>query len=234
MTERQRQIYKENAIKEFIQLANARFANAFYSNNNFSLNSCIDIYKLLKDIYKSENGKIVDNYCFRHIFESFYAMARGIYVTNRFAEAFYQAMDTIREKGVDDKTPISVALDLSKETNGKVQFSFVTKMFNLENDEKYPIYDSKVALIFNFLKYELQQADSNKKHIYSERYALISETYEELIKKEDILSVFKSKFKNAAQLSNMRLVDILIWQLGKDKDKKLQDAKKMRNKRDRL
>lgn len=231
MTDKQKQIAKEKAKNEFMQLASTAFTNNFYSKNKLSLNLCIDNYKLLKDLYKPEYGKIVENYCFRHIFESFYAMARGIYVSNDFAEEFYQQMDSIRENGIGNKTPIDIAIKLyEKFPKDGLQFSFVTKMFNIQDDKTFPIYDSKVALIFGFSPYELSKKEIDKSKVYAERYELISNTYDELLKEEQILSVFKSIFKNAGKLEDKRLIDVLIWQLGKDKEKNLRKEAKNRKK----
>ena len=86
----------------------------------------------------------------------------------------------------------------------------------MKNDELFPIYDSKVALVFHFK--ELMGTFDEKIKELCVRYDVIRKTYENLLNEDKtryFLTMFNGQFKEATTLSGMRILDIVFWQKGK-------------------
>ena len=172
-----------NTKQCFTELAESNKAENFFNNNYSEIRYTVIGYKFLKEIYDREGDLSNDRY-FKLIFGQFYAMG-ALFVTKNFIEDFYDKMDAIRNrKRTANLDPTKIALELCNEETG-FQFSFVTKMLNLENDTLYPIYDSMVALMFNFNLNELVGKNhSEKASIYNKWYKEIITTYNDLLKDE--------------------------------------------------
>lgn len=140
---------------------------------------------------------------------------------------FFVKMDEIKNDEQTNWDAIEVTQDLC---NGEksLQFSFVTKMLNLADDARYPIYDSMVARVFGFR--ELVGTREEKLETYRKWYRQIIDTYRELQEDTQIQGVL-AKFRIIFQcpdLSDFRVLDIICWQLGKqiEKEKNAKETEK--------
>ena len=200
-------------------------AVAFFENNYTEIKYTIVGYKFLKEIYNMPTThRIAEDYYFKRIFESFYALLKQY--LGDYPNRLYNKMDDIRDKGIGKLTPQEVSnMANTLSGNDGFQFSFTTKMLNLEDDEYYPIYDRMVALVFGFpincLGYKKYKENSEKEKLYAEWYDHIKNVYEKLENEPvviDIVNKFKTIFD--CDLHYMRIIDIIFWQLGKAIDKK--------------
>jgi hypothetical protein len=106
--------------------------------------------------------------------------------------------------------------DLKDEEKNKIQFSFTTKLLNIINDEKYAIYDSYVVAVF---KLPAAYGSVDK---YVECYEIINKTYIEMLADDRIqclIGDFRKIFIQSDNLSDMRIIDIIVWKIGEDKKK---------------
>lgn len=210
----------------FENLAKSGVAESFFNRNYTEMKYMVVGYQFLKEIYKRQGHKLSTDYYFRYIFGQFYAM-NPAHMAKRFINEFYKKMDEIREMGsVDGLDAVEIATELYEKTyddNAKrksFQFSFVTKMLNLADDTQYPIYDSKVALIFNC--HYPADSDVNQKVVkYKQQYDQIKEDYKNLLKNKavkPVIKLFKETF-DCKQMSNLRALDIIVWEMGKELDR---------------
>lgn len=218
----------------FKNLAKSGVAESFFNRNYTEIKYTVVGYEFLKSRYNAK-GKISEDYLFRWFFEAFYAMIPRRYVSIDFIKLFYEEMDKIRDeknRGDWDAAEIAKELydkqlnndknDTDDKNNTKIsfQFSFVTKMLNLADDTQYPIYDSKVALIFN-CHYPADSGVNQKVVKYKQQYDQIKEDYKNLLKNEavqQIIDLFKETF-DCKQMSDLRALDIIVWEMGKELDR---------------
>ena len=199
---------------EFIKMVTESATPEFFKRNYSEIRYTVVGYEYLKEIYNRPNHNSASDSYFQLIFRLFYAMR---YVSQRFATHFFAKMDEIRQKiGIKELDAVQITKDLEKAAENGFQFSFVTKMLNLENDTLYPIYDSNVTLMFDFPNLK----PDNKEKQYRERYQTIQQCYAALRKDnrtQEIINEFKATFHT--NLSDLRILDIIVWSLGKDMEK---------------
>ncbi|MEA4937380.1 MAG: hypothetical protein VB102_12200 [Paludibacter sp.] len=201
--------------ERFLRLFDNNEIEHFFSANYLELKYTITVYELLKKHYKS-GGSIVDNVYFKSLFGQFYAMT-PLFAPPPFIDNFYIEMENVRRKTESNGLDISALTNklCGNNEKDKLQFSFISKLMNIENDELYPIYDSKVISHFPFKSLPNQKETRLKQLV--ERYKIITQTYFDLLEDEKalcILRLFKEKF-DCFNSTNMRIVDVIFWQLGK-------------------
>lgn len=218
---------KEEVIK-FIKdslIKNDRYKE-FFRENYTEIKFTVEGYKILKDVY--DNRQINDS--FQRIFNSFYAMSK-LFVDESFIIEFYKRMNELKEENKNEYTPEDIVNDAEKlsgyiqtensKRHSSLQLSFVTKMYNLK-DNKYPIYDKMVATVFGIYTAH-DDYKNNKKDTCVKWYRLIVDVYKELLKENDIeniITYFKECFD--CRLASMRILDVIVWQLGKEIDRNKQ------------
>lgn len=145
-------------------------------------------------------------------------------------EKYFNKMETLRNTDTYDIRDLteylvdSNARDRNKQKTEKVQFSFVTKLLNIMNDAKYPIYDLNVATVFGFaVPYQPDIKDKIDKYV--ELYEIIQRVYEEvLIVYADRIASFRKMF-DCVDVTDLRVVDIITWKLGEELLKKRSEHK---------
>lgn len=204
--------------ERFLRLFNNNEIEHFFSTNYLELKYTITVYELLKKHYKSGRS-IADNDYFKSLFGQFYAMT-PLFASREFIQDFYIEMENIRNSSKSNEIDIKILTNkLCGKKDDKIQFSFISKMLNIENDELYPIYDSKVIYHFPF------KTLSNNKDIrlnqLTDRYNTIRQIYLDLLENytaQLILQLFKDKFE-CPNSTNMRIIDVIFWQIGKCDEK---------------
>lgn len=204
--------YSEETKENFLVWITPSGVENFFKDHRTEINYTVMGYNFLKETYEN-NGSFCEDNVFQSFFRMFYYMR---YIEKGYADDIFEKVNAAVN---GCKSLSSIRLDeLTKNVcNGKsIQFSFITKLLNLKNDELFPIYDSKVALVFHFK--EITGKYDEKIHELCKRYDIIRRTYEELIKEErtrEFLTRFRQYFKSASCLSDMRIIDIIFWQKGK-------------------
>lgn len=215
------------ACKHVYALCDGNAAERFFEANYSEFKYTVVGYGFLKDVYNRPEHSLATDLYFQHVFGAFYAMNR-VFATARFIRRFYKKMDEIKlKKRTENLDAIKIALELSRGEDS-LQFSFVTKMLNLENDSLYPIYDSKVALMLGYKNSPSGNFDK-KAEQYRERYRSILETYHSLLNDNRVTSLlnqFRQTFR-CPELSDMRILDLVFWEMGKQKEKLTSDQKKL-------
>ena len=126
-------------------------------------------------------------------------------------------MQRLRPNAHIDQIP-SVCKDLKlHDKNGKIHFSYATKMFHLLNPE-IPIYDSMVAKVFRFNPPYSRQEDI-KLNKYLEFLKHISKCYE-AIKKEDkidsLIASIQEEYPQITKAGYTKVMDFMIWSLNRN------------------
>jgi hypothetical protein len=180
----------------------------FFRENYTGILITATTYLILKKSY-NENGVYYFK-DFKKEFSKFYGIKR--FVDDNFIDTYYMKMDEF--KGENECNVKKLAKELIDSGN-KVQFSFATKMLNIMNDEKYPIYDSNVAKAFGIYTTDCKNIE-DKIEDYVTNYMVIGEVYNEMISKHSqTINDFRETFKyTKSELSDMRIIDIIVWKIG--------------------
>lgn len=204
--------YSEETKKNFLTWIVQPNIEDFFEEHKTEINYTIMGYKFLKETYEN-NGRFDKDDMFKSFFRSFYYMR---YIKKEYADFIFEEMDNVMRETLSLK--MLKLEDVTKRIcrGESIQFSFITKLLNLKNDELFPIYDSKVALVFHFK--ELMGTFDEKIKELCVRYDVIRKTYENLLNEDKtryFLTMFNGQFKEATTLSGMRILDIVFWQKGK-------------------
>ena len=214
----------ENSKKERVSKLLNENANMEYFQKHFiSFNRSVSTYYALKFIYEDKSKELEYYEGFQSAFFRFYGIGR--FTSDGFDEKFYNELKQLRGTKLyySRKLTEELTKKLSDNEKGKIQFSFVTKLLNIINDEEYPIYDSNVMAAFGFFRGN-NKSRKDKLVDYLEQYEAIRNTYNELLDDcKDIIGNFKQKFPQSNSLSDMRILDIIVWKIGEEiSDKKIQ------------
>ena len=214
----------ENSRKERVSKLLKENANMEYFQKHFiSFNNSVSTYYSLKYIHEDESKELDYYEGFKSAFFRFYGIGR--FTSDVFEEKFYCELKRLRGKKFNYSRKFTEELTekLSDSEKGKIQFSFVTKLLNIINDEEYPIYDSNVMAAFGFFRGNNKSTD-DKLAEYIEQYEVIRNIYDGLLDNcKNIIGNFRQIFPQSGNLSNMRILDIIVWKIGEEiKNKKLQ------------
>lgn len=202
-------IDKKTKAKNRIDELLTKHANQdFFKKHFIGLNNTVQRYCTLKQAFKDTSKSLKDYEGFEKEFSQFYGIQR--FVSDEFIENYYNTMSELREKTEYDVKELCEKL----KDGDKLQFSFVTKMLNIMNDSKYPIYDSYVARAFGL--YSDTFKGKNKIDNYLACYQIITEVYNELLPKHGkVISDFRSIVAVEENIvPDMRVIDIIVWKLG--------------------
>lgn len=183
------------------------------SNLNFE---SIAVYSFLKDEYIK--GDILSNFVFQFVFRSYYRLDNAG-LSDEIKSRFFELL---AEKQTNLGT-ILLELHKTQTLEGKntIQFSFATKLLHTIDNNK-PIFDSGVSILTNIKPKGSDRDTKIRSRI--EMYESLEKLYAEL--KEDykikkVISKFRSKFKaDDKQISDTKILDFIMWSLGKLKKKK--------------
>ncbi len=170
----------------------------------------VDVYLWLRDEYKK--GNIKNNTVFQFVFRSYYRLDRAG-LGKKLKKRYFELLDA-KEDNLE-----FILNELHKipreRGDNTVQFSFATKLLHTIDNSK-PIFDDEVSVVIH-----KKVAGKNKERIESARkiYAYLENFYSEFIgnvKIQKVIKKFKSKFDiDAKRISEQKILDFLIWSLGK-------------------
>ena len=161
----------------------------------------VAVYSFLKEEF--QKGDVSRNPLFQWAFSSFYGM--GI-VPSEGKEAFFSKMESLRNRD-NDMDARRLAEEPKPET-GEDYFSFVTKMLNLLDDNKFPIYDSQIALVFQKPFTPEETRLDHQVSIYRD----VIDTYRSL-ENHPVIERFRSLY-DCPGMGYMKVLDALFWKFG--------------------
>lgn len=216
----------EKKVKQVLEHFGKEVNDGFFQRNYIGISSTLSTYLILKRAYHEKGVKTYGD--FMNAFSLFYGIKR--FVSDEFMEKYFNKMEELRNMDTCDIRDLteylvdSDARDRNKQKTEKVQFSFVTKLLNIMNDAKYPIYDLNVATIFKFTS-PCQPDIKGKINKYVELYEIIQRVYEKvLIVYADRIASFRNMF-DCKDVTDLRIVDIITWKLGEELLKKRSEHK---------
>lgn len=175
--------------------------DSFFKMHETTLKTIVEVFKFLKQRLKETNPS--NDALFQWAFSAFYGMS---FIPRSQRHPLFKKMQEIKDDCYDLNAK-EITENLAP-LMGKKYFSFVTKMLNLIDDEKYPIYDSNVGLVF-----ENKHKPCGKNYRMSV-YQDIIDTYNQL-KDKPIVDEFKSYF-SCPDIGYMKILDSIFWIIGKD------------------
>lgn len=175
------------------------------------------VYNFINEQFQ-QTEDINSNHLFKFTYRSFYRLDNAG-LTPEFKKRYFELLQEHRTKAIDLK---AICIDLYEYKTRKglnsVQFSFVTKLANTINPS-FPIYDSEVIKLFNFNQPYYLKDRNEKIDKYLEQYDYIQHVSKELIKNEDIQSIFlemDSLFGDVCKsIGDIKKLDFLMWGVGK-------------------
>lgn len=184
--------------------------------NNLEQES-IDVYNFLKEEF--EKSDVTKNHLFQFVFRSFYRLDNAG-LTPEFKKEYFCILEENRYKNEFELEKIIKKLYNFPNRKGQptLQFSFATKLINTI-DDTFPIYDSKVAKMFQFNR--PNHSNFDKKLIkYQEQLDEIKSGYNQILNSNLIpttIQEFDNKFINH-KLTNIKKLDFIFWSAGKIKE----------------
>lgn len=180
----------------------------------------IDVYRFLSDRFRRSN--VSSDTVFQFVFRSFYRLDNAG-LTGTFKTRYFELLEANRGKESIDLTSIVAQLYQlpNRKSHNTLQFSFATKLANTVNCS-YPIYDSKVGLMFGFQVPANCKAFEVRLAEYMGLYADIQATYARIISNRDLLGTrrtFRQVYAvDESQVPETKVIDFIVWQAGKAKE----------------
>ncbi|HRY62193.1 MAG TPA: hypothetical protein P5056_00210 [Candidatus Paceibacterota bacterium] len=171
----------------------------------------VDTYQWLNTAYNS--GGIDHNRVFQFVFRSYYRLD-GAGLSQNQKRTFF---DLMTNKIRDLEKILDALYQLpTLRGNNTIQFSFATKLIHtIDNNE--PIFDAEVSNVI-----QRRVAGNNKEQkIQScvELYNFLKSLYLKLLsddKIKELISIFRKEFGvNKYQVSDIKILDFIVWTLGK-------------------
>jgi hypothetical protein len=186
-----------------------------------------DIQSFNRLVQWLHEGNISENTEFQDTFRDFYGIG-GVGVNKEFIKRYFEILE--EHKADEEFNFRQVSKELlgarPKRKLSSAQFSYLSKMANIVDASRYPVYDNHVADLFEFDKPVQAKLDSRERmNVYLEFYQQLSNTYQEVLAEGNIrqnLVVFKillKKYQNDEfpkyQVPDMKKLDFIVEMLGK-------------------
>lgn len=194
--------YTENSIKAFEEFDVSKLNAA----DIVELEYTAMVYNYLKKVFKQALNDKEYQEGFRKYFFDFYRVPR-IKKDDYYEKLFSEDYSTYNLDNLERK-----AVELFD--NKSVQFSFVTKMMNMHNED-YPIYDSFVAKAFGFKADSLPSDAKEKIGVLCGFYRNMEKVYRKLESHSKIGDFMAKICDKYGKISRKRALDLIFWQLGK-------------------
>lgn len=194
--------YTENGIKAFEEFDVSKLNAA----DIVELEYTVMVYNYLKKVFKQALNDKEYQEVFRKYLFDFYRVPR-VKKDDYYKKLFSEDYSTYDLDNLETKA-VKLFGDKS------VQFSFVTKMMNMHNED-YPIYDSFVAKAFGF-KVDNLPADAKEKiGVLCGFYRDMEKVYQRLENHPKIGDFMAEIGDKCGKISRKRALDLIFWQLGK-------------------
>lgn len=181
----------------------------------------IDVYIFILEQYKK--GNILNNHIFQFIFRSFYGLDNaGLSIEQK--EKFFKLL---KEKQNDLNKILDDLYEIPNRRNLKgIQFVFATKLLNML-DSNSPIYDSQVANVIGQRVMGITREE--KIQSCKEIFRNLESLYKTLLddkRIKNIISKFRVKYDKQNKCSDAKILDFILWGLGKINQLEKKNAKR--------
>ncbi|MCX6702996.1 MAG: hypothetical protein NTW60_03995 [Candidatus Wolfebacteria bacterium] len=183
----------------------------------------VDVYLWLRNEY--EKGNVIDNTVFQFIFRSYYRLDSAGLSDEQKTEYF----KLLASGNIDLKVILNRLYALPTLRGGNtIQFSFATKLLHTIDNDK-PIFDSEVSTVIH------KVVSGNNKEAKIDSAKILFDYMEDLYlefsknkKIQEVIKKFRTRFcVDAKKITDYKILDFIIWSLGKLKRKnKTKDLKR--------
>ena len=174
---------------------------SFFHDKKEQIQETIDVYLELKNILNTGSSDLLKQW----FFLAFYGM--GGKLKKEKKERFISHFSMNHEKSIDEVKRIVNEINDDKVSSS--YYSFVTKLLNMQDEDFFPIYDSRIASVFFEEDEKDKDDDLNKVH---NCYKRIKELYDLIAAVDEApIKAFKKVFKNADGIGKMRILDYILY-----------------------
>ena len=206
-----------DTIKEICERQDAIFLNITRES--------VGVYLFLKDEYKK--GNVKNNIVFQFVFRSYYRLDNAG-LTDEFKKRYFELL---ADKQTDLEYILSELYKLETlKGKNSIQFSFATKLLHTLDNNK-PIFDAEVARVIHRSVTGIGKEEKidSCRSIYNDLIGI----YYNLINDEGIKKIifkFRKKFDvSPKRMSDIKVLDFIIWSFGKlNKKKSVKRSKKQK------
>lgn len=170
----------------------------FFREKKEMIEENIEVYLEIKRIWEFDSS---NDLLKQWLFFAFYGM--GGKLDKKKKDKFVAHFSKTHKESIDEVKEIVNEINDDKKSTS--YYSFVTKMLNMQNEDFFPIYDSRVASVF-FEEKERRTFDKVDKC-----YRRIKGLYDSISDKDASIIAFKAIFDNAKSLGKMRLLDFVFY-----------------------
>jgi hypothetical protein len=175
----------------------------------------ISVYLFLKDQY--EKGDIINNSLFQFVFRSYYRLDNAG-LGDKIKKEYFKILAQ-KESSLERILLKLYDIPNSRGLNA-VHFSFATKLLHtLDNNN--PIFDAEVSDVIH--KRRTGKTKEEKIKSCLNIYGYLEQVYSNMLGNnqiKEIIMKFRKKFNvSESEVSNIKVLDFIIWSLGKIKSK---------------
>ncbi len=167
-------------------------------------------YSYLSTEFKTVNN-VVNNEEFKRTYRRFYVLNAGG-LGQRLIDRYFELLQK-RETNLKN---ILVELSEIPRLNGKpaILLSFASKLIHTVDNNK-PIYDSRIAKIFNIkLNYNIKGI-KEKIDDRLVQYNLLKERFSKILKDQEVKKIIKDfKERLKVDIVDVKMLDFILWKLG--------------------
>ena len=179
----------------------------------------LDVYQYLSSQLK--NTDVRSDYFYQFVYRSFFRLDNGG-LTDTFKSKYFELLEANKNKKEFNYYEILSQLYLikNKKEQYSFQFSFVTKMHNIIQNDR-PIFDANVVDVLK-LKLRNKKLFDEKFEIFMEGLSEIESFYSKAIK-DNLLPITLSSFDNkfyGNKLTPNKKIDFILWADGRKKNTK--------------
>ncbi|MBQ8485435.1 MAG: hypothetical protein IJ534_04760 [Bacteroidaceae bacterium] len=171
---------------------------SFFLKKKEQIEENIEVYLEIKKIVGLDSSKDLFK---QWLFFAFYGMRGNLDKSKKLK--FIEHFSKIHDNSID--VVKEIVNEINNDEDSTSYYSFVTKMLNIQNEDYFPIYDSRVASVF---------FEENERHTLGEVdkcYKRIKELYDSISDKDASITAFKAVFESAKSLGKMRVLDFILY-----------------------
>ena len=193
----------EENINQLIQLFQGADISHLLEEHHDEIQPIVERYLSLKAMAGNMGPEVTSDPVFRHNYCYFYGMSR--YTDQNYRNIYFETMRRCMEHPDQiDLTQLLQSLRNTFANKVRIEMSFVSKMMNFVDDNRYPIYDSGIREAFGF---RIPSGVVAKMAYYPEMYNAIIAAYEALSNHPSI-DFFRQSF-NCPDLPAFRILDFI-------------------------
>ena len=189
-----------------------------FSKYDADFRNNIQIYIQLKGMLHEMD--VSANEDFQRLYSKFYGVRR---LPVHCRREYFIRLESL--KNTTDTISVGQLTKEMKPSLGKFHFSFCSKMADIIDDKRYPIFDSNVYESFK------RRLSGSRLEQCIAIYKDITDTYKKL-KNNPVLTAFKNKYRPIG-MGYMKMLDALFWVIGKTEIEKRKSTKSRKKRKEK-